>query len=204
MLCGNITCQIRSFPNILKIFKNVVTYLKKKKSSKCGQRVLFNTLRAPTLGASQGGGLHLAAAERGLQRQRVQQLAGRGGDKNRQVRHRSSGAAARLRLHALNLSDRLHPGRAPPLLPFKQRPPDLKTPDTLNLMTSSSFNTNINNNNITFYPGWPVGAWEWLVCGHQHIGGGIQYLQGGGRRVHPCAFSGCFQRTPEKWERRYS
>ena len=34
--------------------------------------VLSNPFRAPALGTSQGGGLHLAAAQRGLQRQRFQ------------------------------------------------------------------------------------------------------------------------------------
>lgn len=55
--------------------------------------------------------LHLAAAQRCLQRQRLQQLSGRGRHQDRQVGHRSTSRATRVRLHALHLSDRLHPGK---------------------------------------------------------------------------------------------
>lgn len=42
------------------------------------------------------------------------------------------------------------------------------------------------------------------VCGHQHPGGGVQHLQGGGGGVGPCAPSGSFQRPPEERQRRCS
>lgn len=74
--------------------------------------LLLTALRAPALRASQGRELHLAAAQRGLQWQRLQQLTGCWSDQDRQVGHRPSGPAACLRLHALHLSDRLYPGES--------------------------------------------------------------------------------------------
>lgn len=69
-------------------------------------------LRAPALRASQGRKLHLAAAQRGLQWQRLQQLTSCWRDQDRQVGHRPSGPAARLGLHALHLPDGLYPGES--------------------------------------------------------------------------------------------
>lgn len=69
-------------------------------------------LRAPALRASQGRKLHLAAAQRGLQWQRLQQLTSCWRDQDRQVGHRASGPAARLGLHALHLPDGLYPGES--------------------------------------------------------------------------------------------
>lgn len=51
----------------------------------------------------------MAATQRHLQRQRFQQLTSGGRDQDRQIRHRPVGPAARVSLHALNLSDGLHP-----------------------------------------------------------------------------------------------
>lgn len=73
--------------------------------------------RAGGLVAAAGGGLCVVAAQRALWRHLLARLAGGGRHQDRRVGHRAAGPPARLRLHAVHLSDRFHPGQpalAPP------------------------------------------------------------------------------------------
>ncbi len=73
--------------------------------------IIFSSSRAPAVWTLAGGGLHLAPAQCRLQWQRLQQLTGRGRHQDCQIRYRSIGRAACVRLHALHLSNRLYSGK---------------------------------------------------------------------------------------------
>lgn len=68
--------------------------------------------RAAAVGTHQRRRRHLAGPECGVGRRQRLQLAAHRSHQDRQVGHRASGRPQHLRLHAVHLSDGLHPGES--------------------------------------------------------------------------------------------